>query len=268
MNNDTTSYSHIRLHSNHYYRYMQVVHDTLCMVGYENAQTSVHFSQTEKMLAFPFHYGDTLISKFRGDGEFCHTLPVSIEGTTVTVADAIGTLILPDDTIQSILRIHKRRTYWENVRQSSFVTEDTYYWYSERCCYPLYIAQRVCTEHKTDTVVFETAYYYPQELIEEVQSIDSTYQTAIGIDSVFTEAAYLPNPVQDNLIITYRLTRDASVSFSLHGNGGLLFTNTPMRQENAGYHSTTINMSSYPIGTYILFIHVDDFVQSQVIIKH
>ena len=261
------SESNMGMHYNHYNTYLQELQDTLFTTGYENAQTTLNFSQNEKTLIFPFHYGDTLISIFRGGGEFCHTLPVSIEGTTITIADATGTLILPEDTIKNILRIHQRRTYREIVRQSSFVTEDTYYWYSERCRYPLYVAQRLCTEQKTDTIVFETAYYFPQELTEEIRIDDTIPQTKTNIDSVYTDATYLPNPVQDNLMITYRLTRDASVSFSLHGNGGLLFTHTPTRQEEAGWHTTTINMSSYPIGTYILYIHVDDLVQSQTIIK-
>ena len=265
--NQSSSDSFVGVHFKHYNAYLYEKQDTIFMMGYENAQISVNFLQSEKILIFPFQYGDTLISIIRGGGEYCHLLPISIEGTTTTIADATGTLILPEDTIYNILRIHQRRTYREIVRQSSFVTEDTYYWYSERCRYPLYVAQRLCTEQKTDTIVFETAYYFPQELTEEMRIDDSIPQTKANIDSVYTEATYLPNPVQDNLMITYRLTRDASVSFSLHGNGGLLFTHTPTRQEEAGRHTTTINMSSYPIGTYILYIHVDDVVQSQTIIK-
>lgn len=265
--NHATSDSFAGVHFNHYNAYLYEKHDTIYMIGYENAQMSVNFLHSEKILVFPFRYGDTLKSIFGGGGELCHALPISVEGSNTTIADATGTLILPEDTIQNILRVHQRRTYREIIRRSSSVTEDTYYWYSERCRYPLYIAQRLCTEQKTDTIVFETAYYFPQELTEGIRIDDTIPQTKTNIDSVYTDATYLPNPVQDNLMITYRLTRDASVSFSLHGNGGLLFTHTPTRQEEAGWHTTTINMSSYPIGTYILYIHVDDIVQSQTIIK-
>ena len=265
--NNIAQNTNIGMHYNQHNRYLQKLQDTIFTTGYENAQVSVYFSQYEKALIFPFQYGDTLISTFRGDGEYSHTIPISILGTNTTIADATGTLILPEDTIQNVLRIHQRRTYQEIVRKSSFVTEDTYYWYSERCRYPLFVNKKLSTEHKRDTIVFEVAYYFPQELTEEEHIANSIPQTKTNIDSVFTNATYLPNPVVENLIISYQLTRDASISFSLHNNGGLLFIQTPTQQEDAGYHTTTINMSSYPIGTYILYIHIDDVILSQTIIK-
>jgi hypothetical protein len=84
---------------------------------------------------------------------------------------------------------------------------------------------------------------------------------------VFTEADWLPNPVVDNLTINYKLTRYANVWFSLHYSNGTPIYQTAPQNLSADYHQSFIPMSTLSAGIYTVYIHVDDMMAAQVIIK-
>jgi hypothetical protein len=87
------------------------------------------------------------------------------------------------------------------------------------------------------------------------------------IYSVFTEADWQPNPVRENLYISYKLTRSATVWFTVHSNGGIPLCQTSPQNLQSGYNQTIIPMSMLPTGTYSVYVHVDDMVLIQIIIK-
>ncbi|GHT18583.1 hypothetical protein FACS189429_5310 [Bacteroidia bacterium] len=99
------------------------------------------------------------------------------------------------------------------------------------------------------------------------ESANGGNTTATGAAAVFTAASYLPNPVIDNLTIDYRLTRPAVIWFSVHNNIGTPFCQTPPANRQAGVNQTVIPMSHLMTGTYTVYIHVDDMVMAQVVIK-
>ena len=77
----------------------------------------------------------------------------------------------------------------------------------------------------------------------------------------------MPNPVVDNLLVSYKLTRSANVWFSLHNANGILIRQTSPHITPEGFNSTEINMSQQIPGSYTLYVHVDDMMVKQVIIK-
>lgn len=99
---DSLSFSSHFLHTRNRYH---IVADTLFCTGYETAAMQVDFAHWEKALVYPFAYQDTLCGTFSGYGEYTHTIPFYIRGTSVVVADGVGTLRLPDMTLDSVLRI-------------------------------------------------------------------------------------------------------------------------------------------------------------------
>jgi hypothetical protein len=96
----------------------------------------------------------------------------------------------------------------------------------------------------------------------------SSSQELSAIEQVFTDAHYLPNPVVSDLHITYTLTRDATVWFSVHNNTGLPFCQTSPSTKPAGDGETIIPMSGLIQGTYTVYIHVDDMVMPHIVIKN
>lgn len=262
---DTTRVGLHREHANYYYRHTQ---DTLWLIGYENSRTHVRYSSPLPLLRFPLAYGDSIEGAFSGKGQYCHLLPFSVEGTITSHVDAMGKLVLPEMTIDTAIRVCTKKHYEENMRAQTIVNEKSLRWYSPYCRYPLLETVCVQTIKGNDTTSFASSYYFPQEQDEKPspkeKQLDSINEPQ---DSLITNVVYAPNPVYTDLTIQYSLVRSAQVCISIHYNGGASTYQTPVRQEEEGPHSVTINMSALPVGTYVVYIHADDSVVSGSLIK-
>jgi len=267
-------------HNTRYY-YLQKA-DSLWAVGFENSTTCMEYPVRELNLKFPFVYGDTLFSKFEGVGEYCHRDSIFVKGYTRVQADAEGELKLPDETVQKALRVRTLRHYTETGKDSLEMTLDTYAWYAEGIRYPVFESIKTTLSKKgdlkdekgesmKDTTVFTTSFYYPPELqTSQVQTEpipEENLAAGQGAAAIFTEAQLMPNPVADNLYINFKLTRAAKVWFTVHNNVGISQCSTSPQNLNEGYNNATINMSRLMTGTYSLYVHVDDMVLKQVVVK-
>ncbi len=91
--------------------------------------------------------------------------------------------------------------------------------------------------------------------------------TISEIKKVFTEASWQPNPVVDNLYVSYKLTRDAKIWFTVHNNVGVPVCQVAPSNKKTGYNETIISMGHLIRGSYTVYIHVDDMVMAQTVIK-
>ena len=263
--------------------YYQLRNDSLLATGFENSTTYMEYPKPELKLRFPLVYGDTLYSEFEGKGQYCHRIGLHVKGYTRVMADAEGDILLPqNEKVKKALRVRALRHYTETGKDSVEMTLDTYSWYAKGIRYPVFESVKTTISRKgdhkdekgesmKDTTVFTTSFYYPPELqTSQVQTdsilYDSEVETA-EINMVFTEAKYMPNPVVSDLRISYKLTRSAKVWFSLHNNTGILQRSTTTQNMPEGYNNTIVNMSSLIPGTYSLYVHVDDMLLREVIIK-
>ena len=268
--NDT---AHIAKHFYGANRYYHLSADTLFITGYETPTFAIRYTAPEKQLVFPFRYGDSIHSTFAGTGEYAHRTTFAVKGYTTIHADAMGKLILPAMTIDTALRIHTTRCYTATEQDTAIITTDIYQWFSPLYRYPL--LETICerTTTRNDSTGVTLAFYHePIELDTqnesnthpvEWQSEDTTSEASM----VFTNASFLPNPVHDMLHISYTLSRDAQIYFSVHYSGGTCFHLSAPVQQTAGNHHETIDMTVFPTGNYVLYIHVDDTILSQPVIK-
>lgn len=264
-------------HNTRYYYFQK--RDSLWSIGFENSTTLMEYLKPELKLRFPFGYGDTLRSNFEGKGQYSHRLDLKVKGYTRVEADAEGELLLPDfETVKRALRVHTLRYYTQTGRDSIEMILDTYAWYAEGIRYPVFESiktnlikkARKQGEQGKDTTVFTTSFYYPPELqTSQVQTdpIPENTETLQGAEAVFTEATMLPNPVVSNLYVNYKLTRPATIWFSVHNNAGIPVRQTTPQTKPAGYNYTTINMNNTLTGTYTIYVHVDDMVMQRVVVK-
>lgn len=224
------------------------------------------------MLRYPFAYGDSLTSRFEGAGRYGQRIPLFVGGTTTVTADAEGELRLPGETFGNALRVHTARRYVRICKDSLSVSVDTYAWFVPQNRYPVFESE-TSTLHGTqaDTILSAVSFYYPPDYLsgESDRSADdeSIEEEILPIENVFTEAEYLPNPVESDLIIKYKLTRSASVWFTLHSSAGICLRRTPSHEEDEGEYSVLVPMSGLMPGVYTLYVHVDDRVLSVNIIK-
>ena len=246
--------------------------DSLWCVGHENATFYIDYARPELLLRYPFAYGDSLTSRFEGAGRYGQRIPLFVGGTTTVTADAEGELSLPGETFGNALRVHTARRYVRICEDSLSVSVDTYAWYVPQNRYPVFESE-TSTLHGTqaDTILSAVSFYYPPDYLsgESDRSVDdeSIEEEILPIENVFTEAEYLPNPVESDLTIKYKLTRSASVWFTLHSSAGICLRRTPSREEDEGEYSVLVPMSGLMPGVYTLYVHVDDKVLSVNIIK-
>jgi len=268
-------------HDTRYYFRQQK--DSLQATGYENSTTFMEYKVPELRMHFPFAFGDTLFSYFEGVGEYCHLLPLAVKGYTRIIADAEGELKLPEfETVKKALRIRTLRHYTETGKDSVEMTLDTYSWYAAGIRYPVFESIKTTLSKKgdkkdetgesmNDTTVFTTSFYYPPEKQTAQVQTDPTppevNEALLGAAAVFTEAQLMPNPVIDNLVISYKLTRPAKVWFTVHNNLGIPLCQTTPENQNEGSNSSYVPMSSLITGVYSLYVHVDEIVMKISVVK-
>lgn len=257
----------IGVHRERAHYYMLNDKDTLCITGYETSYTRMQYLSPIPLLHFPFAYGDSIVSVISGKGQYCHHIPLSIEGRTIVRADGFGRIKLPYITIDSVLRVYTETRYNEYSNMHNGVTEEKYQWYSPYCRYTLLEIVKIRTITNADTTYVASTYYLPQEQknmpVHELKEPTTDEETICFL----TDVSYLPNPVVSDLQIRYTLTRDANVYISLHYNGGATTFKTPIHGEPNGENSHSINMSGLPTGNYVVYVHADDTVVSGNIIK-
>lgn len=257
--------------------------DTLWAAGFENPTTRMDYVQAEPRLAFPFAYGDTLRGVFEGKGEYSHRTPLAAGGHTRTEADATGTLTLPCGTVQGALRVHTSRLYarlpgGQADSTGTSLRMDAYSWYAGEARYPVFESLNTTLLHDgRDTVLYATSFYYPPDEQRRQLSDDAEdYPEDVVLEAppsggvegaIFTEADLVPNPVVDILHIKYKLTRDASIGFSVHNQQGFCMARVDARPQTAGRHETPIDMTACPTGAYTVYVLVDDAVLSLNVVK-
>lgn len=260
--------------------YYKQKNDSLWAIGFENATTELNFFQPELKMRFPFQYGDTLFSSFEGKGKYSQRIDLHVKGYTKVQVDALGELKLPDDeSVKKALRVHTQRYYTETGSDSTEMMLDNYAWYANGIRYPVFESITTSLIKKTekqgeqpkDTMIYQTSFYYPPEKQTsqiETEPIEPETENAIqDAESIFTNATMLPNPVTDNLLINYQLSRSAVIWFSIHNNIGVPVKQTSPQTQSEGYHDVTINMSGQITGTYSVYVHVDGIVLQRVVVK-
>jgi len=180
------------------------------------------------------------------------------------------------------LRVRTLRHYTETGKDNLEMTLVTYSWYAAGIRYPVFESIKTTLNKKgdrkdekgesiSDTTVFTTSFYYPPEKqTSQVQTDATPTETTdalVGAASVFTEAQLMPNPVVDNLVINYKLTRAAKVWFTVHNNTGIPLCQTSPQSLSEGYNSTNVPMSSLITGVYSLYVHVDDMMMRLNVVK-
>ncbi|MTK53884.1 T9SS type A sorting domain-containing protein [Paludibacter sp.] len=257
------------------YRY-QVKGDILLHTGFENATTLMEYSQPEIKMKFPFHYGDTISSRFAGTGEYCHRLPLHVAGITTTLADGSGTLFTPDGKeYKKILRVKNLREYSETGVDSVTMRLETWSWYVKGNRYPIFETVKTAT-HKTGKEETEhkvTSFFYPP--MQQGQQTDTTglaeKESELGnlpaIDRIFTNCKLLPNPVESQLRIEYDLAQNATINFSLHDAIGVPKITTSPKQQQVGHYTENISMSGFSRGVYPLYVTVNGMVKTLHVVK-
>lgn len=248
----------------------QEKNDTLYKTGFENATTLIQYHQPIACFKTPITFRDSVIGDFAGRGEYGHLLPVTTHGSYNSKVDGHGTLILPNQEFADVYRVVTLSEITKHIYDTTHFQMREYRWYKRNKMYPLLEVIEVRTELQEDTICSRFAFYTDMEEEDSVEQQDSVTVELEPEDEdlpTFTDGKFLPNPVVNDLTVSYHLTRTATIWFSLHSSQGIvMFRSSPAVQEEGDWQ-LTIPMSGYPTDDYVLYIHVDDIVLAETIIK-
>lgn len=257
-----------KIRTKYHYR---MAHDTLYRTGFENATTQMQFVEPIAYLKMPLSLRDSISGSFVGRGEYGHLLPVSSEGTYTCRVDGQGVLILPHERYDSVFRVTLECNVTEHIFDTTHFHIKESRWYMPNYLYPLLEATEVTTYLPEDTTLHRFAFYAMVEnedipVLNE-DTLTEVLDEPVESDLAFTEGQFLPNPVVNDLLVTYHLTRTATIWFSLQNSSGLVMYQSSPKSQDEGDWQLTIPMSGYPTDDYVLYIHVDDIVLAETIIK-
>ena len=258
------------------YRY-RMQRDSLLHTGYENVTTYMQYTQPELQMKYPFRYGDTIRSHFKGVGEYCHRIPLKVEGNTLVTADAVGTLHTPlGEELNNVLRIKRVRDYTETGVDSVRMQVEIYSWYVWGNRYPVFETVKTTTqkagneevEHRVASFFFPTA---DQEAIltdtTRWEQEEASLAQGLTVDDILTSCKLMPNPVETVLYIDYELSHDAAISFSLHNVAGIVEVSTTSIHRKAGHYTEQLQVSNLIHGVYPLYVTVNGMVKTLHVLK-
>jgi len=240
------------------YFYFKVQNDIMEQYGTVCCNTVIKYDKPFLKIKFPFTYGDKETGSYSGVQESADSkTPVS--GNYEVSADAYGTLILPNVTLNNVLRVKQSRTI--DYGNGNVTTEITFRWYTANVRYPILVIIKYITPKST--YVAETALYaHAGEQAKSAAEIQ-TPELLSNLD------AY-PNPYDDNLTISYNLGKPEKVKIEIYDASGNIFKNViGGAKQDAGVHNMTINTteSNFKPGIYYVRVTINETPFTKKVVK-
>lgn len=232
------------------YDFFDANSDGLFKIGaVSTAEPPVILKNTDKeqYMQFPYTYLSESVDSFKAT-YVANGYTVKEKGKTTTVADAYGSLILPNGfTVSDVLRVKINRNYKQDYydtnntyQGSNEIDDETYAWFSPKLSYPIL---RITTENNQFINV-----HYISSLPDEIAA--ANYSKPIPM---YVQA--FPNPTTQYLTVNYQLTQNKQQAtlqlFDLHGK---------MLESANATNTHTFNVSKYAKGMYVLKMVVDNEV--------
>ena len=266
--------------------------NSLFLKSHESPLCTMKDSIPCEIMKFPLFYNKKLDSPYVFYGIYCDKNTFSTIGSTSINADACGTLILPDDTIRNVIRIHRTINTIETISNSSSKISadstiatirhktDMFYWYSASFRYPLAestIHSYFCNEteiYSQKTSFISTPLMQEQDntainnenkerYSRKHKSTEKTNnnETLNGIPSDITIS------IKDkNITINYSVTGGKTeMEITLFDIEGRIYEHIDKQTVDNGYYSHYINCSLLPIGNYILNITTNNSITNRFI---
>lgn len=165
------------------------------------------YQNKEDLLRFPFTYNDAYIDTFQGVSH-SNTAPFFTYGTNSVTCDGYGTLKLPMEVIDSVLRIHEIEITGNSFNQDTattvpFFINDRYIWYSTNRRGILLMISYLENTVTGDTTRSARGIYYQQ------------IPTAVNNISNLDNISVSPNPANGVVNIRYNNTNGNNVLISI-----------------------------------------------------
>ncbi len=177
-------------HSTQYY--YQTRNDSLLLWGFENPTTKTDNIVPELLLKYPIRYESKTQSYYQGNGLYCNELYLSTMGTSESIVDSYGMIVLPNrDTLKHVMRVKYTKLICQDAtpldimeltsdstitpisidsinyrlnNDTTVLVMENYKWFAAGYRYPVFetVHSGELTERGIETY-FTTAFFYPPE---------------------------------------------------------------------------------------------------------
>lgn len=287
-------------------RYMYCMQgDSLLINGYRGRFSEVNYDEREISLLLPMNMGDSVKGIFHGRGTYGDKMAMRHYGRYMTKADAIGTLLLPDnDSLRNVLRLHTERLiaskYYPITQLDSLApyTADSVFmnlqkdttviravidrWFAPGYRYPV-IERRMISVADEESQLCQTL-YYP---IEQQESDCTDDSENAKIRALYAERQeqekFINNPEHDpsenvqqiqniktnvnggTVTVSYDLLADATVTALVCDVSGVVYRQQSQTGQAGDSYQMTILCNGLRRGQYVLYLNANGQVSSQTI---
>lgn len=251
-NNERTSYFQITPQKKLYY-------------GLSTSKVEIRFDEPITELAFPFAYQSEINGLMKGS----YTeggITSAIDGTYKTVADAWGTLILPNGVkLKNVLRVTSTRDYKHDVMGTPFhIVVTRYAFYVSNSRYAVLQIKEATMKCDCGCNSREYSAYYNPNVKAECAKPEEPESTVA--QAKFEYKVY-PNPFEKDVRLDYTLKANASIKIVVLDLQGHEVKTVAEEQKTAGSYSQYLNIEGSHSQNYILQMKVNNAVYTEHLIK-
>jgi len=217
--------------------------------------TTITYSNGEKTLQFPLTYNSTYSDTFKASFLSGGTYPAVRAGSNSFVVDGYGTLILPNQTINDVIRIRFQQDYSDTIDIGSpyiiNYTSDIYIWYKAGFKSPvLSMINFVGAGTTSDYGIYTNA---NNVSIDEIKNIE--------------EVKVYGNPFTDLLTFSVEATKPLEIEYQITDMSGQVVYSSMNASISDGSNKFNISTNSLKSGVYALKITNGNQAISKILIR-
>lgn len=244
--------------SNNKHQYWKVNSTSAILLGQQETSQAQIYQDPQTLITYPFTYNsnitDNVTCNYMANGFMVYR-----SGTSQTVADGYGTLVMPGGTFTNVLRVHLTYQYKDSVDYGGGFSNVGYTDVNE---YHFFNAANKTALLSINYVsIGVPGSMYGAKLV-------AALATAVGVDELSNGINFnlYPNPTINNSTINFELESGATVKYEL-----MTYTGQQVKQVNfgelpAGSQTQTIDVSGLSSGIYFLTLDVDGKISQRKLI--
>lgn len=245
--------------------FFQITTDKKLYYGLSTPTTDIRFDEPLVELSFPFQYQSEITGEMKGT----YTqggISAPIIGTYKTIADAWGTIILPNGMkLKDVLRVKSTRTYKHDIMGAAYnISVTRYAFYSKNSRYAVLQIKEATITCDCGCNSKEYGAYFNPTVKAECEQIEETKPTANK--TKFEYKAY-PNPFEGEIRVDYKLDSYANIELSILDLQGKEIKKVEEDAKGAGTYSILVDLNGGHSQNYILQIKVNDVLYTEKLIK-
>jgi len=241
--------------------------------GYINTEKDMTLTYSDPVvkMKYPLSFGEQFKDTYTGVAFFQKTTRIDVSGDYTVVADAFGTLIMPDRVIKNVLRVKITRDGLDrNMCGSIESTSVKYLWYAQGMRYPVLSISTLSYQSGGQIPTVTNTASVNLDQLKETGTVAGNVDPQIQEDKSDIAVILYPNPFSEKISYHYFLRKQIPVSIGLYdmtGKNRLQLVKNQVQAE--GLHTGDLDgtVAGLTPGVYYLRFTFDKKVVISKIVK-